>query len=64
MSDEKDKNRIDIEDLSQPKQTLTSEEAKQVKGGVDLSSGGGGEAEGRIKFNEFQIKKTSDKVLP
>lgn len=34
MSDEKNESRINIEDLPQPEQELTSEEAKQVQGGV------------------------------
>ena len=67
MSDEKDKNRIEIEDLSQPKQALTSEEAKKVQGGADLTnstddtaSATGGAGAGKIKFNEFTIKKVTD----
>ena len=67
MSDEKDKNRIEIEDLSQPNQTLTSEEAKKVQGGADMTTGDvssatGGAGAGKIKFNEFTIKKVSDSV--
>ena len=34
MSDEKKESRINIEDLPQPEQELTSEEAKEVQGGL------------------------------
>jgi len=36
MSDEEKKNRINVEDLAQAEQELTSEEAKDVKGGMLL----------------------------
>lgn len=36
MSDEKNENRINIEDLPQAEQELTAEEAKEVQGGIGL----------------------------
>lgn len=36
MSDEKNDARVNIEDLPQPEQELTAEEAKEVKGGIGM----------------------------
>ena len=65
MADEQNKNRVNIEDLPQPEQELSSEDVKKVRGGgtadsLSTEDATGGAGAGKIKFNEFTIKKTSD----
>ena len=65
MSEENDKNRVNIADLPEPTEELSSEDVKKVRGGgiadsVSTAEATGGAGAGKIKFNEFTIKKTSD----
>jgi hypothetical protein len=63
MADEKNENRVRIEDLPQPEHGLTNEEAQQVKGGAEIRADEDTtESAGKIKFNEFTIKKLTDKA--
>jgi hypothetical protein len=41
---------------SLPSKTLSAKQASRVKGGIGSATGGAGA--GKIKFNEFTIKKT------
>ena len=44
---------VEVKDLPRAPEELSPEEAEQVQGGS-----------GKVKFNEFQIKKISDKASP
>jgi hypothetical protein len=50
-----------IEKLPREAEELDAEEAEKAEGG-DAATGGAGA--GKIKFNEFTIKKTSDQASP
>ena len=56
----KTKKRTNVKDLPKTKQELTSDQSKRIKGGLANLSPEQQQAQG-IRFNEFTIKKTSDR---